>query len=201
MRISLIAKACLAVGILLAILAGGCKRTPTAQTEAEDYLPAQGAVGFALMRLADAEGAQRWLATYTDNGRTTRFSIELQPVASPGNSPSAAKGRFVAETDSDPIPLLETLKTALQAKRLPSHVQKAEALPFDYLLVGENQSRDAAGSLRGSPPGNWMAMKVFLANDQAEVYLNLNPAIHQGEFAIKDPGYGDRVLAELAKVF
>ena len=190
----------LAICLLLAVSIMGCKRTAEPQSQTEDYIPAEGAVGFGILRLANDGGAQRWLATYTDGGRTTRFTIELQPVANGRGSVPVAKGRFVAAANSDPLPLLDSLKTALQAQRLPSHVQKADALPFDYLLLGENQSRDSSGSFRQSPAGNWMVMKVVFAGDQAEVYLNLNPAIHQGEFAIKDPTYGNRVLDELAKV-
>ena len=43
-------------------------------------------------------------------------------------------------------------------------------------------------------------MKIFLAGDQSEVFLNLNPTTNKGEFSIKDVDYGDVVIAELAKV-
>jgi len=61
--------------------------------------------------------------------------------------------------------------------------------------------RSADGSFHEGSNGNWTSTKVFLANDRAEVYFNFNPVIHKGEFAMKDPAYGDPVLSELAKVF
>jgi hypothetical protein len=84
---------------------------------------------------------------------------------------------------------------------MPNHAEKVESLPFEFGLLGENQSRTADGAFHTLPKGNWTATKLFLANDQAEVYFNFNPVIHKAEFAIKDPEYGDKVLAEFAKVF
>jgi hypothetical protein len=193
---------CLLLAIAVSDIA--CQRSRSApETIIESYDPANGAVGFDIIRLGSSDGSPRWLATYTDGVRTTKFSIELGPTASSDDpsSPRVGKGRLAAETDSDPLPLLDSLKKALQAKRMPSGVQKADTLPFDYLLLGENQSRSLDGRFSQSPRGNWMATKIFLANDQAEVYFNLNPIIHKAEFSIKDPAYGDRVLAEFAKVF
>ena len=43
-------------------------------------------------------------------------------------------------------------------------------------------------------------MKIFFGDDEAEVFLNANPVSGKAEFSIKDPDYGDQVLAELAKV-
>jgi hypothetical protein len=68
------------------------------------------------------------------------------------------------------------------------------------MILGDHQSRSSSGSFSHNPGGNWIATKIFLAGDQAEVYLNLNPELHQAEFSIKDADYGDAVLAELAKV-
>jgi len=179
------------------------RRSAAPEAQVESYTPADGAVGFDILPAGGSEGARGWLATYADEqGRTTKFRIELGAVRGTGDQGvSSGQGRFLAETDSDPIPLLDSLKQALQAKRLPKDAQKVDVLPFTYLLLGENQSRLPSGSFRQSPGGNWTAMKVFLANDQAEVYFNFNPVIHKAEFSIKDPSYGDAVLGELAKVF
>jgi hypothetical protein len=43
-------------------------------------------------------------------------------------------------------------------------------------------------------------MKLFFGDDQGEVYLNFSPMLNKAEFSIKDPDYGDFVIAELAKV-
>lgn len=194
------------LGAVMALLSGfsGCKSSAPVAAPVEQYSPAEGAVALDLMRAGAADEAQqRWLATYTDGLHSTRFIVELEPPSKPGGvgAPGTGKGMFVAQTDSDPLPLLESIKKALQAKHMPTGVQKADELPFSYLMVGENQSRTPTGSFRSSPAGNWAVMKIFLANDQAQVYLNLNPELHKAEFSIKDAAYGDRVLAELARVF
>lgn len=169
----------------------------------ETYSPADGAVGMEILRMGTTGTEQRWLTTYTDGARTTRFTVELEPAATSGDpgAPSLGKGKFVSEPGSDPLPLLESLKKALNAKHLPGTIQKSDELAFSYLLVGEHQSRLPSGSFRTSPGGDWQVMKIFLANDRAQVYFNLNPVIHKAEFLIKDAEYGDTVLAELAKVF
>jgi hypothetical protein len=112
---------------------------------------------------------------------------------------SSGQGKFFAETGSDPIPLLDVLRKALQAKRMPRMVQRVDVLPFDYVVVGENQSRSPNG-MSGNPKGDWTAMKISFAKGKGEVLLNVNPVIHKAEFSINTPADGDLVLAELAKV-
>jgi hypothetical protein len=190
--------------IVLAIVAGflACNKAaaPAAPPE-EIYAPATGAVGLDIIRMGNGEGAARWLATYSDGNSTTKFQIEFERATAANSSLLASgKGKFVALPESDPTALLDTLQKALQARHRPNNVQKADALPFEYAVLGDNQSRSPDGGFRGSPKGNWTATKLFLANDQAEVYFNFNPVIHKAEFSIKDRDYGDRVLAELAKV-
>jgi hypothetical protein len=45
-------------------------------------------------------------------------------------------------------------------------------------------------------------MKIFIGegDQEGDVFLNLNPVIKKGQFSIKDPDYGDIVLARLAQV-
>jgi hypothetical protein len=47
-----------------------------------------------------------------------------------------------------------------------------------------------------------MILKIFLGEGEGEgeVFLNLNPVLKKGQFSIKDPEYGDIVLAQLASV-
>jgi len=191
--------------VLLAIAAGlvACQRHSTEPvTPGETYVETAGAAGFDIIPLASSDGFPRWLGVYTDEGRTTKFSFQFSsiPTSDGSNAPSMGKGRFFAEQDSDPLPLLNVLQKTLQAKRVPAHTQKAEDLPFGYLLLGENQTRAPDGSFSSSPKGNWTTTKIFLANDTVEVYFNFNPVIHKAEFSIKDAAFGDGVLAELAKV-
>lgn len=193
-----------AVLILMTAL-WGCKKEPVPPTEAlESYFPSPGAVSVDILMLGSDEGTQRWLATYTDQeGRTTRFQIEFGPRGG-GTDPAAplptGGGKFVAETDSDPMPLLNGLKKLLQAKQLPTRVKKAEMLPFNYSVLGEHESRSLDGIFSVTPSGNWMTTKVVLANGKAEVFLNFNSVVHKAELSVKDPSKGDLVLSELAKV-
>ncbi|MBZ5704805.1 MAG: hypothetical protein LAN63_05585 [Acidobacteriia bacterium] len=92
------------------------------------------------------------------------------------------------------------MKKALQAKRLPKNVQAVDALPFDYAILGENQTRSPNGGYSDKPKGNWTAMEISFAKGKGEVLLNVDPVSHKAELSIKDPAYGDIVLAELAKV-
>lgn len=190
---------------LILLLTGfiACQRKKETQVE-PPYTPSDSSVGLDILPLTGSEGARRWLATYTDTaGDTTKFDVELGEAKADQSSVllSSGKGQFLPEAGSDPLPLLTSLKSALQAKRIPQRVEKADALPFTFALLGTNLTRSDDGSFASTPKGNWTNTKIFLANDQAEVYFNYNPVLHKAEFSIKDPDYGDKVLAELAKIF
>jgi hypothetical protein len=45
-------------------------------------------------------------------------------------------------------------------------------------------------------------MKILIGKGEQEgdMFLNLNPVIKKGQFSIKDPEYGDILLAQLARV-
>ena len=45
-----------------------------------------------------------------------------------------------------------------------------------------------------------MGSKLFFGNGDAELFLNLNQAIQKGEFSMKDPDYGDYLIAQLARI-
>jgi hypothetical protein len=110
------------------------------------------------------------------------------------------KGKFIAVPNSDASGLLAALQKTLQAKSLPSNAIRVAELPFDAALLGDHVSHSPNGGFAVKPPGNWTTIKLFLGKDSSEVYLNLNPVLGKGEFAIKDQDYGDGVLQELAKV-
>ena len=89
---------------------------------------------------------------------------------------------------------------SLQAKTIPANPVRVAELPFSAVLLGDHVSHSPKGGFAVKPPGNWTSIKLFLGNGSSEVFLNLNPVLGTGEFSIKDPDYGDGVLAELAKV-
>ncbi|HKS74716.1 MAG TPA: hypothetical protein VJQ82_16045, partial [Terriglobales bacterium] len=165
----------------------------------EIYNPAPGAVGVDLIPRNSDPVTTRWLVTYSDGTSTTKFQIELSHPAS-NNLLPMGKGQLVSVPGSDPAPLLDALKEALEARRTPKHTQKVETLSFEYSLTGSDQSRALDGTFSTNPRGNWTTTKLTLAGGRAQVYFNFNPLIHKGEFAIKDMEYGDRLVAEFAKV-
>jgi hypothetical protein len=97
---------------------------------------------------------------------------------------------------------LADLHKALQAKVQPLPASKRTSIPFTYANIGDNLSQVRGGGFNTKPPGNWTALKLFLGegDQEGELFLNINPKIRKGQFSMKDPDYGDLVLAELAKV-
>jgi hypothetical protein len=89
---------------------------------------------------------------------------------------------------------------------------RAQAVFVESLLHSEGGTHEAhttkplgedaiGGTFTSSKPGDWIALKLFLADGEGEVYMNLDPVAGQGEFAAKDPEYAEVVLRELARVF
>jgi hypothetical protein len=168
-----------------------CKKAPAHQERVpEPYTATSNAIKFDILPVGTSAFTHAWSASYTDGQRTTHFRLEL--------SSETGKGQFTSQPDSDPTLLLESLQPALKAKHVPRNVVHVDVLPFTLVLLGENQKRQPDGSFSNAK-GNWMSMRIMLG--KGEVYLNLNPVDAIAEFAMKDPAYGDAVLAELAKVF
>jgi hypothetical protein len=113
-------------------------------------------------------------------------------------------GAIISEPGSDASVLLVDLKTALEAKKLPAKVKRANRVPFNYAILGQNQTRDPDGGFRNNPPGTWTAMKIFFDSGtddgECEVFLNFSGESSKAEFSEKDVDYGDLVLAKLASV-
>jgi hypothetical protein len=194
-RIATSALLCALTGFLLA---AGCKSKPLVEPP---YTAADGAVGFAVKLETDKsnlDGPTRWLATHTSGGHTAQFRIEFDGAK---DSSRLGEGRLVAVTGSDAIVLMRELNKALEAKALPARVTRMESVPFEYFVLGGNLYRQTDGGLSGDREGNWTAIKLFFGqHDEGELFLNLNPVLGKGEFSIKDPDYGDYLVAELAKV-
>jgi hypothetical protein len=194
----------LRVLLLAAGLCAGCEK-PEEQPVAEPQVAAVGE-SWLMFSLRPAEGAtsdnvKRYQAAYVANGRTARFDIELTMARPSGQIPFAfTKGKFIAVPNSDASGLLMALQKTLQAKNLPSNSLRVAELPFSAVILGDHASHSPNEGFVFKPPGNWTSFKLFLGNGSAEVFLNLNPVLGKGEFASKDPEYGDGVMQELAKV-
>lgn len=188
----------------------GCEHSPshTAKPVAESYIPDANSVPFDIEPAPGVGGATVWLATYSSPGKTAKFSLELGPAKATMDQESkkfnikTGTGRFLAQPGSDASALLFELKNALEARELPSRVHRVSSLPFVYVSFGERQSQAIGGGFNEKPPGNWTPMKISLGEGETEgeVFLNINPVIKKGQFSIKDEGYGDIVLAQLATV-
>jgi hypothetical protein len=191
-------------------LIGACNRPSQKPSDRiqEQYIPVPGAVAFDIEPLPGGNGSTRWLATYSSQGKTARFEIELGPASAIDDKESKAfdvksgKGKLIAVQQSDASVLLADLKRALEAKVIPANVQRADSLSFEFVSLGEHESQATDGGFAAKPPGNWTPMKVFLGEgeEEGDVFLNLNPVIKKGQFSIKDPDYGDIVLRQLARV-
>jgi hypothetical protein len=116
-------------------------------------------------------------------------------------------GALVREKGNNGGPFLHQVAKAIGAKSFPQTSPKADRLNFSLVILATGMSRAGNGELGAgfvqSPPGDWMTTKAFLpsGDEDAEVFINLNPKLRVGEFSPKDPEYGDRVIAALAKIF
>ncbi len=184
--------------VLLLIALASCDRSVQLiqkSPEPETYVADPDSLGFDLTQiLPDRE----FVATYTAHDKTARFRIQLDPPSPTAKNFAVGKGRFLPEPGSDSGAILTDLAKVLEAKKIPERVTRAPSVSFEYVILGENMSKGKNGF--GDPPGHWSMVKLFFGNDDAELFLNLNPVIRKGEFSIKDPDYGDYLIAELAKI-
>jgi hypothetical protein len=204
----------LSLCLLGTLLAGAsaCRKHQVASQDAlaEPYIADKNSVGFGIAPLSSGNGSTLWLATYASQGRVAKFRIEIDAAsAEDSKNPNGlrfkfGKGVLQAEPDSDASVLIADLEKALEAKHLPTHVQRSSSLPFTYAILGENQSQAVGGGFNEKPGGNWTAMKIFVDSgeekDGGEVFLNFNALSRKAQFSEKDSDYGDVVLAKLATV-
>ena len=188
------------------VVSVGCKRVE--QREAELRVPDESSVTIDLGPLQSDPQSQRWMGVYVSGGKVARFRIELGPAkAAPAQTTSEftfkfGEGRLLPERGSDSGVLLADLQKTLQAKTLPSPPPQKKPVPFMYANLGDNLSQAGGGGLTQDPPGHWTALKLFFGegDQESQVFLNINPSTRKAQFAIKDPDYGDLVMAEFAKV-
>ena len=153
---------------------------------------------------ADLKQPTLWLATHKSKGRVATFRVELGNATGKPFSGSLpftfGKGRFLSEPGSDAAELMQALKKALQAKALPGKPKRVKELPFEFVVLAIGGYRELDGSFDSKKKGSWIALKLFLGDDQGEVFLNLDPVSGKGEFSMKDSDYGNYVVSRLAQV-
>ncbi len=187
----------------------GCGRhgAPDKSEVSETYVADANSIGFDIAPAPNGSSSA-WIGTYSSGGKIARFRFEFgsaQTVDHPMKNVvvSSGNGRFIAVDGSDSSELLSDLKKALEAKNLPTKVQRAKELPFTFASFGDHESQASqGGGFSPQPPGNWTVIKIFIGEGEheCEFFLNFNPVIKKGQFSEKDPDYGDEVLAQLAKV-
>jgi|GEM_PF-2089498 hypothetical protein len=151
----------------------------------------------------DVGNAVLYDCTYRARGKTAKFRIQFGHGPLQGEIPMAfGEGKFISVAGSDNGAMIEDLKLALGAKRIPEKVKRVKEVSFAMAVLGERQTRNSGGGSSSKPVGNWITTKIFLPKDgdDGEVYLNLNPVLGKGEFSIKDSDYGDYVLKLLSGV-
>jgi hypothetical protein len=145
-----------------------------------------------------------YLATTGDQKPGCVFEIRLASKPSSGGLFSMAKLSLDRRPGSDCTDLLRRIGKQLSFSGDLPRPAPVEELPCSIAILGTNQSRvddqDVGASFSSEPPGNWMVGKLFLAEGEGEVYLNLNERDGLGEFSMKDEDYATTVVTELAKI-
>jgi len=75
-----------------------------------------------------------------------------------------------------------------------------DSMRLDVVLLAVDAMRYADGAFGGAGKGNWIEGKLIFADDEGEVYLNLNPTLGRAEFGVKDAEYGPVVLREISRL-
>ncbi len=187
--------------------AGGCSSSH------DQSLPSNQPGSFALTEI-DSKGTSDgtlkiWRApSRATDGEPFDFRLEMLLKTPKGDVPFAfSKGAIIREPGANGTRFLMEIARAIEADGdVASQAERAERLDFSTAILGTSLTREAGDDIIGgrftsTKSGDWIAFKLFLADGEGEVYLNVNPVIGEGEFTTKDPEYGEIVLRELAKVF
>lgn len=176
---------------LIAFASAALSGSVYAQDQVTDGRP--GSLAFKITWLPAKSGSDELalMASYGDGDDQTKFAIELR---------SESHGRFRHLAGGPrPTRFISELGKALEASDPSLSDAKQDTLAFDIAFLGPPTTRSPGGGFGGGP-GDWYTTKVFLGEDQAEVYFNFNLVSGEAEFSIKDESYGNAVLSELSKV-
>ena len=186
----------------------GCQRVADRGTSSEHPQPAETSLAFDLEPVqGPGDGSEQWIGKYNSGGKIARFRMDFGAAeTTPGKAAGdpavkSGEGTLLPEAGSDSSVLLVNLQKALQAKTAPTIPATKTSVPFTYIKIGENLSQ-SGGGFNANPPGNWTALKLIFGDGarESEIFLGINASLKKAQFSMKDPGYGDLVLAELAKV-
>jgi hypothetical protein len=135
-----------------------------------------------------------WLCTYTpQKGPAEKFQIHMFK--------RVEKGVFVALPNTTCPAFVRDLGKVLDAKHPPKQLPHESQLPFDAIMLGEHLSRQKNGALSNRPPGPWTDYKMFFGDDEAEMFMDVDPRSHRAQFSLKDSDYGDYLVSQLDAVY
>jgi len=121
-----------------------------------------------------------------------RFGVEIPSVKG-----VFVKGMFLREKGSSCGTFLSRLVAALEGGSVPK-VKPTERVEFNAAVLGVDLQRTRGGfSGKG---GGWIVTKLFLGEEEAEVFFNFNPKSGEAEFSEKDSDYAEPVLRVLGSV-
>jgi hypothetical protein len=150
-----------------------------------------------------AAGGTRWVARAGDR---CAFEIEVAKPQAVGGSPFAMTTvALVRRREADCASFLRDLALALGFKGKMPAPRPIPKLEVAAVVLGTNQTRSPAdlgkeGAFTPSPPGHWMVTKLFLADGEGEVFLDLNADEKLGELSLKDEDAAEEVVSELARL-
>ena len=167
-------------------------------------------IGPGAFHLADfgvtVDGTSRYLASTDETPSTCKFEVVIEKSEPTSDARfSFAEAALLRRPGSDCTTFLRALAKHLGFTGELPKPASTDRLSASLAILGRNQSRSAnlgevAGDFSSTPAGHWTASKLFLADGDGEVYLNINAADGVGEFSIKDEDYATIVVTELAKI-
>ena len=146
-------------------------------------------------------GDSVWELSYRNEHGESRLRVRAQIRTLPDSIPfGSATWTLYAVPGYSPRPLLSALANAHGTPDTVTLASPRDSIRLDVALLAVNAARNSEGAFGRAGTGSWIAAKLFFADDEGEVYLNLNPAREEAEFGVKDPEYGPAVLRELGRV-
>jgi hypothetical protein len=199
-----------ALVISTAVLVCACGDRSTQQAaghqSATDAAP-RAAGAFRLIEVKrDGDGTAHYKAAAGAPGSSCEFEILLGAIKPTEASPfSFTTAALIRAAHADCEGFLSALAPELGFDGplpTPPAVAKLDA---SIAILGVGQSRatheaEVAGGFTSTPPGPWLVTKLFLADGEGEVSLNLDERDKVGELSIKDTDYAQVVVTELAKI-
>jgi hypothetical protein len=157
-------------GILAVLALSGCKQKEhgsfiEVSVAARIGDPQVPRVSFGIVSIGK-QAATHWsyAASYTRQGRTARFLIDLRPstLTTGAATMQTGNGSFIAVSHSDNTLLLQDLTEVLKADKASVNNIRVRELPFRFDVLGENMDRGSNGNLVDAATGNWISLRLYL---------------------------------------